>query len=143
MLGRVAVHRVRGAIGFIALAALILPVTESWSTTEINLKRWQRLQTAGRVAPDRGQDDAHRQLLVALPASGRIGFRNVGSGDSGRLLFFLQYSLAPRLIVEPGEHEFVIETGPATSPASLTRDSRFSQTASPNEDLRLFRRVSS
>jgi hypothetical protein len=133
--------RVRVVLGFLAALLLILPAWSTLPITQLNLNRWQRLRNAGRIAPDSDFDKAFRQLRSFIPQSGLIGYRNAGPADDHRLLYFLQYSLAPRLIVESSEFEFVIEGGPVGSATSLTHDARFQIVAEPFEQLRIFRKV--
>ena len=133
--------RVRVVACFLAALLLILPAWSTLPIAQLNLHRWQRLRNAARIAPDSDFDKACRQLRSFVPQSGPIGYRNAGPNDDHRLLYFLQYSLAPRLIVESSEFEFVIEAGPEGSATSLAHDARFQIVPEPAWPVRLFRRV--
>ena len=117
-------------------ALAVLPITTA------NVAEWQLRRKAGRVSPDTAQYDQYVGLRILLPQSGPIGFRSVEDGDRSRRLFFLQYSLAPRLVVDSSATDFVIESGPASGAGSLSADANFELRAIVDDELRVFRRVS-
>ena len=92
----------------------------SLSTVEWELHVWNRLRSAHRTSPDEDLDRSYQALGAALPVSGRVGFHFSGPPDDGHTFFRLRYALAPRQLMRSADYEFVIETGPAQNPDSLT-----------------------
>ena len=133
---------VRTVAGATVLLLLYLPASRLVPITQWNLHTWGRLNERKRDAPDAGQDRINQQLTSYLPATGRVGFVNVTAGDATRARFFLQYSLAPRLVVPSLDEEFVVEYGVPGDATGLGRDTRFALVKEVAYDLRLFRRVS-
>lgn len=132
---------IRAAVSVAAVLLLAAPAMSVLPLTQASLHRWQRLRSEHRVAPDSDQDAYFRQLRAYLPESGQIGFQHLGATDPGRILFFLQYSLAPRQVAGSTHPEFVIESGPPGGAGSLAFDPGFSLIATIGDDLRLFRRT--
>jgi len=124
------------------LLLLYLPASDLVPVAEWNLHTWGRLRERRRDAPDTGQDRINHELTSFLPATGAVGFLNASTGDATRARFFLQYSLAPRLLVPSIDQDFVIEFGVPTATTGLSRDPRFALVKEFAQDLRVFRRVS-
>ncbi|MEX2661217.1 MAG: hypothetical protein WD227_04770 [Vicinamibacterales bacterium] len=136
----------RRILAGLAPLLLVLPAWTSVSDTRINLNRVNRLKTAGRVAPDTGQDLEYRELLRHLPPRGRVGFlfgdpaAPPSAAQAGRRHFFLNYSLAPRLLVASADEPTVI-AGDAHARGRLLGDGRFELVADVGGGLSVFRRT--
>ena len=124
------------------LLLLYLPASDMVPIAQWNLHTWGRLRERHRDAPDTGQDRANQALASVLPATGVVGFLNASTGDATRARYFLQYSLAPRLLVPSIDQEFVIEYGVPSATTGLSRDARFALVKEFAQDLRVFRRIS-
>ena len=131
----------RRIVAGIAVILLFLPASASVPTAQWNIHLIQRLRGLKRISPDADLDLAFRKFLPFLPEQGSVGFQSVDPADEGRLFFRAQYALVPRQMLRSTRTEFVIEAGPANAAGSLSRDPRFRIVTSPDDDIRLFRRV--
>jgi hypothetical protein len=138
----------RWRLVLVVVAALLLasPAVTVYRQAAWSVHTWSRLRHAHRAAPDSAADAENRALVPYLPREGPIGF-SVGSvaalppDDQLRIEQFLQYSLAPRVIVLSTRPTFVVEYVAPGAPASLAHDPAFALVASSGERLRLFRRI--
>jgi hypothetical protein len=61
--------------------------------------------------------------------------------DNGSVRYRVQYALAPRTVVNGDAASFVVETGAPTAPESLAHHAEFVEVATPDSEIRLYRRV--
>lgn len=90
------------------------------------------------------QDADFRVFGPDLPPLGTIGFLQPFNGwndDTVRLHYAAQYSLAPRVIVEAHDHEFIIVAKGAERPDGEPRLAGYVRVASLPSGHRLFRRA--
>ena len=132
------------------LTVLTFPVlfVSAWDcvpATTVNLQRWTRLRERGRVAPDTDWDRAYAGIDVHLPPRARVGLvqaETLATPAGQRQYYFLQYALAPRLVM-PGANEenaeFVIAYGPREALPSLLDPAAFVPVRA-FEDFALYRR---
>jgi hypothetical protein len=125
---------------------LLWPAATVYHDTAWAMHVWTRLRQTHRAAPDSADDATNRALIPYLPREGPIGFSvaSVGarpSADQLRIEQFLQYSLAPRLLVLSTNQAFVLEYVAPDASVSLAHDPTFALVASSGDRLRLFRRV--
>jgi hypothetical protein len=105
---------------------------------------WLRLHNEHKVPPDLVRDAEYRQLLAYLPAGGTFGLLHTGSGtaiDRARTHYWLQYSLAPRFLVESTDRGFVIVSGSPSTRSPLRDDPAFELMQSFGDELSVYRRV--
>jgi hypothetical protein len=138
----------RWRLVLVVVAALLLasPAVAVYRQAAWTVHTWLRLRHARRAAPDSVVDAANRALVPYLPREGPIGFSvasvaALSSADQLRIEQFLQYSLAPRVIILSTRPTFVLECVAPGAPASLARDPSFALVASSGDRLRLFRRI--
>jgi hypothetical protein len=135
---------VRRLVSGCALVLLLaLPASASRSPVEWNLHIWRRLRDEHKESPDHVRDRHVRQLIPVLPQSGRIGLAFSGPIDDKERVqtrYLLQYSLAPRVLVESTDHPFVIVAG-AGSARAFANDPRHALVRSLDEGLSVFRRL--
>lgn len=134
----------RRLAGGIVLLLLALPAAGSLPLVQWNLHVWRRLRTAGRVAPDHARDLEYRRLVAHLPPSGTIGLLRTAAGDpeeATRLLYSLQYALAPRTIAFTTDADFVIAIAwPSPDTVLLPTDS-FAIVTALDSGLQVYRRI--
>ena len=128
----------------VSLALLGLSAWDAVSAASRNRELWTRLRTRGRVPPDTGWDREYRALLPYLPPAEPIGLVQVLPGGitaRERQYYFLQYAMAPRLVLPGVEQEFVVVQGAAADadiaidPGTFTLVQRF------GDDFALYRRI--
>src|ERR687897_3082928 len=112
----------RRILAILTFPILFLSAWDCVPATSVNLQRWSRLRERGRVAPDTDWDRAYAEIGVHLPPRARVGLVQVepaGTPARERQYYFLQYALAPRLVMPGAEEEFVIAHGPRAALPSL------------------------
>lgn len=105
---------------------------------------WRRLRNEHKVAPDLVRDAHYRQLLAYLPVDGTVGLVHTGSSspiDRARTHYWLQYSLAPRLLEESTDKAFVIVSGTPSTGSPVRDDPTFELMRSFDDELSVYRRV--
>jgi hypothetical protein len=65
----------------------------------------------------------------------------IASTAQQREYYFLQYALAPRLVMPGADQDFVIVHGPAASAAALIDGSTFALAQRVDDDVALYRRI--
>ena len=122
---------------------LVIPAHASVSGLKWNVHLIGRLWTAKRLAPEIGLDHYYQGLLPYLPGRGRVGFVYVNPRNSetlGRTHLFLQYSLAPHLVVLSDHEDFVIVLEGAER-SQFLGDPTKELVKDLGDGLRLFRRT--
>lgn len=134
----------RRLLTLIALALLVLPARDAASSASRNYELWARMRARGRVPPDSGWDREYRALIAHLPAGDPIGLVQALPGSSTatreRHYYFLQYALAPRLVLPGTDQEFVVVQGPATHVAAAVDPAVFTLIRRFGDDFALYRR---
>jgi hypothetical protein len=123
----------------------MLPVLDSWPSAQLHLHWWLRLRNEHKMPPDVVRDAEYRQLLAYLPVDGTVGLTHTGSGtpiDRSMTHYWLQYSLAPRLLEASTDQAFVIVAGTRSTSSPLRDDPAFELMRSFDDELSLYRRVS-
>jgi hypothetical protein len=131
------------------LTVLVLPVLllSAWDCiprARDHFQLWSRLRQRQRVAPDTGWDRFYAGLVPYLPSRGGVGLVQValpGTPLHGRQYFFLQYSLAPRLVMPGAGEEFVVAYGPPAARASLLDPTKFALVKPFEDEFALYRRT--
>lgn len=104
---------------------------------------WHQLRERHHVPPDEAWDRYFGQLKVYIPARGRVGIVQVappGTVARAREYYFLQYTLAPRLLIPGANEEFLIASGPPSAAAKLVDVSQFIAVRQFGADFTLYRR---
>jgi hypothetical protein len=141
---RVPAAGTRRIAGCAVLLLLALPIWDSLASLRWNVHVWRRLRNEHKVAPDDWRDAYNSKLVAYLPASGPIGLVHSGPGTPkgrARNHYLLQYSLAPRRLVESSDVRFVIVVGEGSERSSLRDDSHFELVRAFDEGLTVFRRI--
>jgi hypothetical protein len=105
---------------------------------------WSRLRQKHREAPDAGWDRFYSELVPYLPARGPVGLvlaTPPGTPAHERQLYFLQYALAPRLVIPGTAEEFVIVYGPPAARAALLDSAKFTLVRPFEDEFALYRRT--
>jgi hypothetical protein len=136
----------RRAIVVLATTSLSWPAAAAYRDTVRAAHAWAQLRHAHRDAADSVDDATNRALISYLPRDGVIGFSvasvsAMSPADRLRVEQFLQYSLAPRVLVLSTDQTFVIEYVTPDARVSLADDPAFALVASSDDRLRLFRRL--
>lgn len=134
----------RRLAAFLILPLLLLPAWDCIAPARANAQLWSRLQQRQRQASDIVWDRIYSQLALHLPAAGRVGLVQVsapGSVARQREQYFLQYALAPRLVMPGADEDFVIVHGPAAAGAALVDPSKFALAQRVDDDVALYRRI--
>ena len=129
----------------LTLPILLLSAWDCIPMARANLQLWSRMRQRHRDAPDVGWDRFYAELFPYLPARGRVGLVQVaapGSTARQRQQYFLQYALAPRLVMPGADEEFVIAYGPPASRASLVDPAKFTLVRLFGDEFALYRRTS-
>jgi hypothetical protein len=133
----------RRILTLLTFPMLLLSAWDCLPVTRINLQRWSRLRERGRVAPDTDWDRSYAQAGAQLPPLARVGLVQVaqaGTPARERQYYFLQYALAPRLVMPGADEEFVIAYGPRAAAPSLLDPSAFVQVWAFEDEFALYRR---
>jgi hypothetical protein len=136
--------RIRLMAGCAVLLLLALPASDSLAPLQWNVHLWRRLRNEHKIPPDVSRDAHASQLVAYLPPSGAIGLVHSGPGtpqDRAQVHFLLQYSLAPRRLVESPDARFVIVVGEGSTRSPLLDAARFELVRSFGDGLSVFRRV--
>ncbi len=134
----------RRALTILTLPILLLSAWDCVPRARANLQLWSRLRQRHRDAPDVGWDKFYAELIPYLPANGRVGLVQVlAEGTTGheRQYYFLQYALAPRLVMGGADEEFVIAYGPTAARDTLIDPSKFALVRPFENEFALYRRV--
>lgn len=128
----------------IPLALLILPLWDAAAGALRNLELWSRLRNRGRIAPDTGWDREYRALVPHLPPAAAVGLVQALPGDTTtreRHYYFLQYALAPRLVIPGVDQEFVVVQGAASDAERVVDAATFTLVRRFGDDFALYRRT--
>ena len=128
----------------ITFGVLLLPAWDALASASRNSELWSRLRTRGRVAPDTGWDREYRALLPYLPAAVPIGLVQAFPGNTTareRQYYFLQYAMAPRLVIPGVEQEFVVVQGGAADADRAIDHAAFTLVQRFGDDFALYRRM--
>jgi len=134
--------RIREWASFAVLLVLVLPCASLIPSMRWNLHVLGRLRAVERAAPDSDTDRIYRSLIPHLPETGPIAFdapKSMSATDASRTLYFLQYSLAPRMVLPFSDSPWVIAVG--APDAALRDDRRYALVADTGTDVRLFHRI--
>ena len=134
----------RRALIVLAFPLLFLSAWDCVSKARDQVQLWSRLRQRQRVAPDTGWDRFYSGLALYLPTRGRVGLVQVaqpGTPVHGRQYFFLQYALAPRLVMPGADEEFVVAYGPPAARESLLDTSKFTLVKLFEDEFALYRRT--
>jgi hypothetical protein len=134
----------RRALTVLTLPILLLSGLDCVPSIRANMHLWSRLREKHREAPDTGWDRYYRQMVPYLPERGRVGLVQVavaGTTARARENYFLQYALAPHLVMPGSDEEFVIAYGPPAAAGSLLDPAKFSLVRSFYDDFALYRRT--
>ena len=135
----------RRLLSLVVLALLVLPAWDAASAASRHLELWSRLRARGRVPPDSGWDREFRALLPYLPSAQPVGLVQVFPGSNTatreRHYYFLQYALAPRLVLPGAEQEFVVVQGSAADAAGAVDAATFTLIRRFGDDFALYRRT--
>lgn len=134
----------RRVLTIVVVPLLLLSAWDSLPRLRDNARLWSRLRERQRQPPDVVWDQFYRQLVPYLPDTGRVGLVQVavaGTPVRERQYYFLQYALAPRLIVPGASEEFVIAYGPPAAAASILDLTKFSLVRAFHDDFALYRRI--
>lgn len=134
----------RRLLTLLSFAPLLLSAWDAAFAASRNTERWSRLRTRGHVAPDTGWDREYRALLPYLPASAPIGLVQVlpeGTPARERQYYFLQYAVAPRLVMPGAGEEFVVAHASSTAAASVIDETAFTLVHRFGDDFALYRRT--
>jgi len=135
----------RRAASILLFVLVVLPLSDAVHLTRTRLELWGKLRSRHRIAPDAEWDRYYGQLKLYLPATGRVGLVQAaapGTIGQAREFYFLQYALAPRLILsENASEEFVIACGPRAVMGTLVDLSKVVAVKQFEDDFTLYRRV--
>ncbi len=135
----------RRILTVVTFPILLLSAWDCVSMARANLQLWSRLRQRHREAPDVGWDRFYSGLVPYLPSRGGVGLVQAaapGSTPRQRQLYFLQYALAPRLVMPGADEEFVIVYGPPAARASLIDPAKFTLIRPFEDEFALYRRTS-
>jgi hypothetical protein len=134
----------RRALTVLVFPLLLLSAWDCVPSARDQARLWSRLRQRQRPAPDVGWDRFYSELVAYLPARGRVGLVQVapeGTPARERQYYFLQYALAPRLVMPGADEEFVVAYGPAATRASLLDATRFTLVRPFEDEFALYRRT--
>lgn len=138
--------RMRRAASIVLLALVFLPFSDAFGLARTRMQLWTKLRSRHRDAPDTGWDRYYSELKLYIPSRGRVGLVQIappGTPLQQREYYFLQYALAPRLLVSPGQNEeYVIACGPPAAAGNLLDLSKFVVVKQLESDFTVYRRVS-
>jgi hypothetical protein len=135
----------RRLLTVVTLPILILSAWDSVPLARANLQLWSRLRQRHREAPDAGWDRFYAEMIPYLPARGNVGLVQAatpGTPAQQRQYYFLQYALAPRLVIGGTGEEFVIAYGPPAARTSLIDPAKFTLVRVFEDEFALYRRTS-
>jgi hypothetical protein len=134
----------RRALTVLTLPILLLSAWDCVPKARDGLQLWSRLRQRHRDAPDAGWDRFYSGMAPYLPARGRVGLvqaATAGTPAQQRQYYFLQYALAPRLVIPGAGEEFVIAYGPPATRSTLLDMTRFSLVNTFEDEFALYRRT--
>ena len=129
----------------LSLALLVLSARDAVTAAKIQHELWSRLRLRQRVPPDTGWDREYRALIPYLPPDDPVGLVQALPGANTatreRHYYFLQYALAPRLILPGLEREFVVVQGAPQAAAAAIDPAVFTLVRRFGDDFALYRRT--
>lgn len=131
------------AATLLAALLLILPAWDCIPGLRASATLAGRLRDRHRPPADTTWDRYYAQLIPYLP-SDRVGLVQtvaMGTLAEQREYFFLQYALAPRLVVPGASEEFVVSYGSRLVAPSLLDRTKFTLVRAFEDDFSLYRRV--
>ena len=133
----------RRSLTILAFISLLLSAWDAIAPTKAAVASWNRLRSRQRPAPDTGWDRFYGGLAPLLPPARPLGL--VQSAPAGtpvheRQYYFLQYALAPRLVMPGPDADEVVVYGPASAASSLIDLSRYAAVQSFEDEFTLYRR---
>ncbi len=134
----------RRALTVLTLPLLLLSAWDCLPKARESLQLWSRLRQRHRDPPDVNWDTFYSQLTPLLPARVRVGLVQAAAPDTpawARQYYYIQYALAPRLVVPGATEDFVIAYGPPAAWTSLLDASAFSLVKSFEGEFALYRRT--
>jgi hypothetical protein len=134
----------RAAAAPLVLLLLGFPAYELVTALRQAVSAVRPLRQMGLPAPDAATDRAYETLAASLPPAGRIGFVREPMGpaaDFAASVMFLQYSLAPRLVVASWEPDVVLVQGDTTKLAATLQQHSLEMTHDLGGGWRVFRRT--
>jgi hypothetical protein len=135
---------VRRALTLLVFPILLLSAWDAVAKTRERLALWSRMRERHRAAPDAVADRVYAGMIPYLPARGRVGLVQglpQGTLPQQRQYYYLQYALAPRLLMPGADEEFVIAYGPAAAHAALLDTARFSLVKPFDDEFAIYRRT--
>ena len=134
----------RRALTILTLPILLLSAWDCVPKARDGLQLWSRLRQRHRDAPDTAWDRFYSGMAPYLPARGRVGLvqaATAGTPAQQRQYYFLQYALAPRLVMPGAGEEFVIAYGPSATRSTLFDSSKFALVNTFEDEFALYRRT--
>ena len=134
----------RRALTLLAFIPLVLSAWDTVAPTRTALESWTRLRSRHRPAPDTGWDHFYGGIAPLLPPGRPVGLVQVaqpGTPQRERQYYFLQYALAPRLIMPGPDADDVVVYGPGSAASSLIDVSRYTAVRSFEDEFTLYRRA--
>jgi hypothetical protein len=135
---------VRRLLTLLSFALLLPSAWDAVAAASRNAALWSRLRTRGGVAPDTGWDREYRALLPYLPPSDPIGLVQrapAGTPTHERQYYFLQYAVAPRLVMPGAAAEFVVVHAAPAAAGGLIDQAAFTLIERFGDDFALYRRT--
>ena len=128
------------AVTLIAVAILLRSAWDCTPQLQANWRLWSRLRAEHRAAPDTTWDRYYAELVPYLPAGTSLGLlqeARPGTPQREREYYFLQYSLAPRL-VQPDARDFFVVMPPS---AAVLDFRTYAPVRVFDRDFALYRRI--
>jgi hypothetical protein len=128
----------------IVLVLLLLPARDVMVRARDGLRLWSRLRERQRAAPDVAWDRFYAGLTPYLPSHAAVGLvqaATAGTPAQQRQYYFLQYALAPRLVIPGATEEFVIAYAPPAAQRGLLGSPSFVLVRAFEDEFALYRRT--
>lgn len=133
----------RRVLTLLAFIPLALSAWDVVRPTQAALDSWARLRSRHRQAPDTGWDHFYGGLAPLLTSPRPVGLVEAappGTSLHERHYYFLQYALAPRLVMPGVDADEVVVYAPASTASSLIDVSRYLPVQSFEDEFTLYRR---